>query len=260
MRIDLAQLRELYDQDERRCMHDPDMRREELPNLVRYVSADSMHSCVLYSRLGASEVEQVAREQIAYFRALGHSFEWKVYAHDMPYDLKERLRACGFAVGEPESVMVFDTDTAPPALLRPPASDIRAISDPAGLADVIAVENDVWSEDHSWITHRFGPRLDEPGPPVLFFAAYVGGRPASAGWVIFNPGSHFGSLWGGSTLVEHRGRGLYTDLLAARVQAARRRGVRFLTVDAGPMSRPILERHGFQTMTQAYECVWKPEG
>ncbi len=258
MRIDLAQLRELYDQEERRSMRDPGMRREELPNLVRYVSTADTRSCVLYSRLAAGEVERTVREQIDYFRALGHTLEWKVYAHDGPYDLKERLRACGFAVGEPESVMVFDTDSAPPALLRPPTSDIRLISEPAGLADVIAVEDDVWSVDHSWIVQRFGPRLGDPSAPVLFFAAYVGGRPASAAWITFNPGSRFAGLWGGSTLVEHRGRGLYTDLLAARVQAARRRGVRFLTVDAGPMSRPILERHGFQTITQAYECVWHP--
>ncbi|HEU4327110.1 MAG TPA: GNAT family N-acetyltransferase [Roseiflexaceae bacterium] len=258
MQIDLAQLRELYDQEERRSRHDANMRREELPNLVRYVSTADTRSCVLYSRLGAAEVDQAAREQIAYFRALGHTLEWKVYAHDTPHDLKERLRARGFAVGEAESVMVFDTDSAPPALLRPPSSDIRPITEMAGLADVIAVEDKVWNTDHGWITQRFGPHLNDPSASVLFFVAYVGGQPASTAWITFNPGSHFAGLWGGSTLVEHRGRGLYTDLLAARVQAARQRGVRFLTVDAGPMSRPILERHGFQTITQAYECLWHP--
>ena len=70
--------------------------------------------------------------------------------------------------------------------------------------------------------------------------------------------SAFASLWGGSTLPELRGRGLYTGLLAARLQEARARGARYLTVDAGPMSRPILERRGFRLLTHATACTWPP--
>ncbi len=57
--------------------------------------------------------------------------------------------------------------------------------------------------------------------------------------------SPFASLWGGSTLASHRKRGFYTALLAVRVQEAIRRGARYLTIDASPMSRPIVARFGF---------------
>lgn len=258
MKHDLTDIRDRYDHDQRRNLYEPDLVREELSDLVRYVSPAGERGVVLYSRLDEARAEAAIREQIAYFGARGQSFEWKVYSHDTPPDLKERLHAHGFQIGEPDAVMAFDTASAPPVLLRAPTSDIRPVTDPAGLDAVIAIEDQVWGEDHTWIAQRFGPHLRDQTGYVAVFVAYVAGRPASAGWMTFGPGSQFAGLWGGSTLVEHRGRGLYTDLLAARVQEARRRGVRFLTVDASPMSRPILERHGFQVITSAYECVWEP--
>ena len=40
-------------------------------------------------------------------------------------------------------------------------------------------------------------------------------------------------------------------------QEASRRGARFLTVDARPMSRPILERIGFKLLTFANALNWR---
>jgi hypothetical protein len=53
-----------------------------------------------------------------------------------------------------------------------------------------------------------------------------------------------------------RGRGLYQAVLAARVQAARRRGYRYLYIDASPMSRPIVARHGFEQLTTMQWFEW----
>ena len=41
---------------------------------------------------------------------------------------------------------------------------------------------------------------------------------------------------------------------AARVQEAKARGIQFLTIDASPMSRAIVEKLGFQFMAYAWEC------
>src|SRR5262249_32717301 len=90
------------------------------------------------------------------------------------------------------------------------------------------------------------------------YLAELQGQPAACGWARFPAGSAFASLWGGSTLAELRGQGLYTDLLAARLQEALARGYRPLTVDAGPMSRPTLERRGFRLLTYATACTWPP--
>ena len=69
-------------------------------------------------------------------------------------------------------------------------------------------------------------------------------------------GDPFGSLWGGSTLPEHRGRGIYSSLVAARAGEARERGCRWLTVDCSPMSLPILERRGFERLAVTTPFIW----
>jgi hypothetical protein len=53
------------------------------------------------------------------------------------------------------------------------------------------------------------------------------------------------NLGGAGTLPEHRGSGAYRALVRARWDAAIERGTPVLTVGAGAMSRPILERLGF---------------
>jgi GNAT superfamily N-acetyltransferase len=95
---------------------------------------------------------------------------------------------------------------------------------------------------------------------LSIYTAYVGPQPACSGWTYFHPGSEFGSLWGGSTIPSQRGKGLYTALLAARVTEALQRGVRYLSVDAGEMSRPIVERYGFTNLTDIYACDYTGAG
>ena len=57
------------------------------------------------------------------------------------------------------------------------------------------------------------------------------------------------NLSGSSVLPEARGRGVYRALVAARWDQAVGRGKPALTVEAGSMSRPILERLGFVTVS-----------
>jgi GNAT superfamily N-acetyltransferase len=56
------------------------------------------------------------------------------------------------------------------------------------------------------------------------------------------------NLSGSSVRPEARGRGVYRALVAARWDEAVARGLPALTVQAGTMSRPILERLGFRTV------------
>lgn len=119
----------------------------------------------------------------------------------------------------------------------------------------MAVEESVWDTDFSWLKDELGMVLQERPDELSVYVAYVEGKPASSGWIYFHPGTHFASMWGGSTLPEYRKQGLYMALVAVRVQEAIRCGFRFLTIDAGEMSRPIVARHGFQLLTTAYECT-----
>ncbi len=63
------------------------------------------------------------------------------------------------------------------------------------------------------------------------------------------------NLSGSSVLPAARGRGVYRALVAARWDEAVRRGLPALTVQAGSMSSPILEKLGFRTVsTQLVLC------
>ena len=80
------------------------------------------------------------------------------------------------------------------------------------------------------------------------FAAWLDGRMASVGRAIYTRAG--GYLMGGSTAAWARGRGAYRAVVRARWDEAVRRGTPALAVGAGSMSRPILERLGFEQVLQ----------
>lgn len=256
------ELLRLFDREQRIDIQFPDMEKQRLPHVIRFLRPAPGMSFILYSDLANVEPGRVIRDQIAYFEERRQPFEWKVYDHDRPSDLRDRLLAAGFEPDEPDAVMVLDLANAPDGLFAgaralPPGHTIRPIAERAGLADVIRVQEQVYGHDFDWIDRRLGAHLEIPGY-ISVYAAYVDGEPAAAAWIYFHPGSdHFASIWGGSTVAEFRGRGLYTALLGTRAREARRRGYRFLTLDAGPMSRPIVARHGFELLTFAHACEWR---
>jgi GNAT superfamily N-acetyltransferase len=249
---------ELFDQQLRIAIELPEVRKQSFPNLVRFVRPAPGMNMVLYSRLHEATLDAAIEEQIAYFRSMPQPFEWVVYDHDQPPALRERLVAHGFAPNDPAALMVLDLHAPPPALLEPAAAELRQITSRDELEDVIAIEEQVWGGSFAWMRKRMGDHLQIPGY-LSIFVADAEQRPACAGWTYFYPNSQFAGLWGGSTLPEYRKRGLYTAVLAARVQEAIARGYRFLTIEAGPMSRPIVAAHGFQPLATTWSYGWKGE-
>ena len=261
MPLSIAQLLAVFDQEQRQDVRFFDVQREVAPHVVRFIPLEGLErdgGVVVYSCLSAENTEEVIREQIAYFENLGCDFGWKVYDHDTPADLQTRLAAHGFEPGEPEAVVVLDLEEAPALLWQPSAHDVRRVEDPAGIEEVIAVQVRVWEEEFpTWLAEHLQQELLRNGEQIAIYVAYVDGTPASSAWVRFHLPGRFASLWGGSTVPGHRRRGLYTALLAVRAQEARRRGARFLTVDASPMSQPILEKLGFRCISYAHEYRWR---
>jgi hypothetical protein len=248
--LERAALLCLFDEEMRRGITYPDMRKDILPWGVRFVRPAPGMSFITYYQLDERSAEAAIQEQIAYFKALDQPFSWTVYDHDAPAGMEERLLAHGFEEEEPGALMVLDLSRAPAALFEPTEADIRPIDQRAGLEDVIHVMEGVWGGNFDWMRERMGVHLEIPGY-LNIYAAYIEDQPASAGWVYFHPGSPFASLFGGSTLAEWRGRGLYSAILARRAQEAQRRGVHYLTVETSPMSRPIVEKHGFWQLSAA---------
>ena len=248
----------LFDQDQRIDIEYPGMSREVTPNAVRHVATVAgEEGSLTYSRLDEIGAEAAIQEQVDYFESLGQDFEWKLYDHDRPGDLKDRLVAHGFLVEEAEAVLVLDLQRAPDLLWQPVKHDVRRIDDPQKLFDVQSVEQQVWDEDFSWIGLYLGSALRDKPEQMSVYVAYLDDRPVSTAWILFPTHGRFASLWGGSTLSVARNQGLYTALLAIRAQGARARHFDYLCVDASPMSRPILEKFNFELIDWTYPYKWK---
>ena len=113
----------------------------------------------------------------------------------------------------------------------------------------------VYGTDNSWAYDRLGEHMTIPGY-ISVYLAYVDDQPAAVAWTYF-PQGQFALLFAGSTISEFRKTGLYSGLLAIRLQEIRERAYRFAVVEAGSMSRPIVAKHDFRHLTTMYDYEWK---
>jgi GNAT superfamily N-acetyltransferase len=252
------QIRQIYDRYIRQEADYPNFTRQELPGIVRLVpQGGDERGFIAYSRLDEGTVQAAIESQIAHFEELGVDFEWKLYDYDTPTGLKGRLAQRGFDIGEDEAILFFDLEGLPERMRLPVQADVRRLEPGEPLDDVLTIQNEVWNTDHSTLVKHLKRTQEEHGELLSIYVTYVDGEPATAGWIEYYPGKPVAGLWGGSTRVAFRGRGLYKALLARRAQEALQRGVSYLTVDASPMSRPILEQLGFQLVAISNPCVWQ---
>lgn len=245
-----------YDKDLRLRIMYPEARKEITNDVVRFIRQAPGMNFVGFTFANETKLHEVIHQELEYFVPLEQPFTWKVYEHDLLPNLKQELVGHGFVANkDPAVVMVMDMKNAPGFLFGPGRVDIRRITDPDGLEDVIHVLDKVWGGHNNWVNDRLGSHLRIPGY-LSVYAAYVDDRPASIAWTYF-PRGHFATLFAGSTIPEHRRQGLYTSLLAARLKEIRERGYRFAVVEAGAMSKPIIARHGFQQLTTVFDYEWK---
>lgn len=243
--MDAHALLALFDEQMRRRIIPADGESAERDERVtRVISADGW-SGVIWSGLAGDGVEAVIAEQISRFAAQGQPWEWKHYSHDQPPQLPERLRAADFTPGEPEALLVAETaalalDTAPP-----PGVTLAGITGQRGAEALVAVHDEVFGGDHAAIGRAVLAGLTRHPPSVVGVVALAGPAPIAGGRVEFHAGTDFASLWGGGTLAEWRGRGVFRSLVAYRAALAAARGFRYVQVDALPASAPILLRLGF---------------
>ena len=119
------------------------------------------------------------------------------------------------------------------------------VVDGRGVEALVRVHDQVFGEDHSRLGRTCSRGLTREPRTVAAVLAMAGRHPIAAGRMEFHPGTEFASLWGGGTLAEWRGRGVFRSLVAYRAALAAARGVSLPEVDASADSRPILRRLGF---------------
>jgi GNAT superfamily N-acetyltransferase len=191
---------------------------------------------------GADAAFEAAAREAAFYAPLG-PLKWKVYDHDGPANLADALTAAGFKAVRRETFLLLDLAAMtnwPPA---PSDVEVRRVTDRAGVADMVAVQEAAFGEPANWNVDTLVERLADP--QFSIFVAYLDGRPVSSGRLELFAGTEFAGLNGGGTVPDLQGRGVYRAVVAARAAAAREHGAHYLAVDARDTSRPILERLGF---------------
>lgn len=209
---------------------------------------------------GVDDVEALIADTVAFFEGIPQveEFEWKTRGHDWPPDLGTRLEAHGFEPEEVETVMVGEARALAVDVDLPDGVTVRRVDQLPGRDQIVTEAADMQRE-----VFGGGPSAEEVLDRLVrlaeleqFWVAEADGRVISAGRLNRVEDTEFAGLWGGATLPEWRGRGIYRALTAARARAALAEGVRYLHSDCSAMSRPILERSGLVAVTTTTPYVW----
>jgi GNAT superfamily N-acetyltransferase len=135
---------------------------------------------------------------------------------------------------------------------------LREVHDRIDLERIGELEAAVWGAGEDRYPAALEQELAADPAGLAIFVAEAAGVVISAGWVRFPSGTDFATFWGGATLREWRGQGVYRALVHRRGQLVADRRRRYIEVDASDDSRPILERLGFRAVTQTRPYVWSP--
>ncbi|KJK56966.1 GNAT family N-acetyltransferase [Saccharothrix sp. ST-888] len=231
---------------------------ERVGGVVRQVGAEHEWNGVVWSDLDEDTADAAIAAQVRHFTSRGLEFEWKLYSHDRPADLGDRLRAAGFVPEPPETLLVARVEDLPVEVRLPDGVRLVPVTDEAGLDLVTAVHEQVFGTDGSRLRQRMLDRLTTDPESLSVVLAMAGEQPVCAARLEFNPGTAFAGLWGGGTLPEWRGRGIYRAMVAHRAHIAAERGYRYLQVDASDQSSPILRRLGFAALSTTTPYLHQP--
>jgi GNAT superfamily N-acetyltransferase len=261
MKLDTATVLSEFDVQVRRGLH-PDgsgALGERAGPVVRWVTVGGEGwSGIVWSDLDAGTADRVIADQVAFFAARAEMFEWKLYSYDQPPDLAQRLLAAGFVAEDSESLMVADSaQIAGPDVVLPDEIRLVPVTDEAGLEQMIEVHDRVFGADPRLRASLITQLRNSPETTVMVLAM-AGDEPVCSARIGFGTGTDFAGLWGGGTLPQWRGRGIYRALVGYRARLAVARGYRYLQVDASPESRPILERLGFACLATTTPYIWSP--
>ncbi len=242
----------LFDQQIRQSVQGdtPGTLVERTGGVIRHAGADAW-SGIVWSDLDEGSADAEIAAQVRWFADAdsGDEFEWKVYSHDRPADLGERLRTAGFTPEPEETLMIAKISELPADTGLPEGVRLRPVTDVAGVDLAMDVHEKAFGNDGSRLRRRLLAQLEQSPDTISLIVAMAGDLPVSVARMELNPGTAFAGLWGGGTVPGWRGRGIYRALVAHRAGVAAGLGYDYLQVDASDQSRPILQRLGFAALS-----------
>jgi len=202
-------------------------------------------------RLRDGDVERALFDVRA--RVTGQEIEtvtWWCGENATPADLPERLLELGLVPDDEAPTLAAMLLEQPPP--GEPTAEVRPVETFEDFCTAMAVDMESWPIPEPVRQRRLQrmPELwqtaQEQG--AVHYLGYLDGEPVGQARAFFLDNAVL--LLGGATLPRVRGSGVYFSLVHARWRAAVERGTPRLVVQAGPMSRPILERLGFEKISE----------
>jgi len=227
-----------------------------IENINGLYNPDKKYGLIAQAQLTDNNVDSTIEELITFFKTQGYPFTWRTSERSTPVNLNEHLEYYGFkkrtdAIG----LYLADFDKA----IRPnPDITVR-----------LATE-----ADKDEIIHTFSEGFPLPVETMVnafeaytsinarHYLAYVidSEKPVSVASMFYMPDKPIVALQGAATLSSYRGRGIYTSLMAKRLQDARADGMQ-IAILQGNMhtSAPICLKLGFQKLCNMAVYRWSQE-
>jgi hypothetical protein len=259
---DLTRLLAAYDDQLRTDAETPGAESVTVLGPLRLATFASGRGFITYRDLDGLDGEAL-RELVA--QALGHfradegigEVEWKTRGHDHAPGLHEALVEAGFTPEEPESIMLGEARALAVDVELPEGVTLRTVTDEQDVRAMSAMVDGVFGDPVSDARADSHLRRLARGDGMEMWVAEAGGRMVSAGRLEPVAGTDFAGIWGGATLPEWRGRGIYRALTAARARSALRLGKTLIHSDSTEFSRPILERSGLVKASTTTPYAWR---
>ena len=217
------------------------------------MGAGKTWNTVQRQRLREDQIDDAIEEIRALLRERGRPrTQWEVGSSATPTDLVDRLLERGLKHDRDPYAVALVLTHAPE---RPPPEVVaRRVEtfDEYAAANAVQWEAFESSAEEIEESRALLPDLWKT-TPYITHAAWLDGELVAAGSSA--PTEHGLLLYGGATLPRARGRGAYRGVLHARWQEAVANGTPALITQGGSMSRPILERLGFERVGEVHMLV-----
>ena len=256
---DSREILRLFDEQVRQGISDDTVNHfERTPRAVRHSAiSDLGWSEISWSHLDEDSADSEIKRQIEYFTAARQDFVWKVYDSDLPQDLSSRLLAAGFGVIATSQLMIARVADVHFSVELPPGVELVRANNPDGIDQLIDIHDRVFAREHSQLRRQLYGQMERSPSRSEIVLVTAGGVPVASSRAELLPDHDFVSLWGGGTLPEWRGKGLYRAMVTHRARVARSRGYSYLYVTASEQSRPILESLDFQPFGSVTAYEWR---
>jgi hypothetical protein len=224
--------------------------RIETDRYTLWMGSGKNWNTVQRQRLDPDEIDDALDEVRTLLRERGRErTQWEVGSSASPPDLVDRLLERGLVRDkEPYAVALVLAQAPPPP---PPGIVARRVESFEEYAAANAVQWEAFEapadeieESRAKLEERWNETVN------VMHAAWLDGEIVATGTSAVT--EHGLLLYGGATLPRARGRGAYRAVLHARWEEAVRNGTPALITQGGSMSRPILERMGFERVGDVY--------